>query len=63
MDDQKKKEKKAPYMKEQMAQADLEKRSQYFERMNGQPQLLSSNKITHYFKKWTAEIDSGVLML
>ena len=40
-------------MKEQIAQADPQKEASAFERMNCQPQLLSSNKITHYFKIWT----------
>ena len=42
-----------------MALADPQKEASTFERMNAQPQLLSSNKITRFFKKWTAE--SGVL--
>ena len=46
-----------------MAQVDPQKEASTFERINGQPQLLSSNKITYYFKKWAAEIDGGVLML
>ena len=35
-------------MKEWMAQADLLKGARMFERMNGRPQLLFSNKLTHY---------------
>ena len=42
-----------------MALADPQKEASTFERMNAQPQFLSSNKITRFFKKWTAE--SGVL--
>ena len=50
-------------MEEYMVPADLEKEASTFERMNGRPQLPSSNKITHFLEKWTAEIDIGVLML
>ena len=51
--------KKAPYMKEQIAQANPQKEASTSERMNDHLQLLSLNKITHYFKIWTAQ--SGVL--
>ena len=37
-------------MKEWMAQADLPKEASTFEKMNGRLNLLSSNKITKYFK-------------
>ena len=42
-----------------IAQANPQKEAGTFERINGQPQLLPSNKITRYFKIWIAE--SGVL--
>ena len=42
---------KCPYMKEWMTQADPVKKASTFERMNGRPQLLSSNKTTHCFKE------------
>ena len=45
-------EKKSPYLKEWMTQADLPKQSSMLERMNDRPQLLSSN-MTHYFEEWT----------
>ena len=35
-----------------MAQADPPKEANTFERMNGRPQLLFSNKITHYLIEW-----------
>ena len=40
-------------MKECMVQADPPKKASMFERMNGQSQLLFSNKMTHYFIEWT----------
>ena len=40
-------------MKEWMAQADRPKGSSTIERMNGRPQPLFSNRVTHYFKEWT----------
>ena len=40
-------------MKEWMAHADPPKETSTFERINGQPQLLFSNKMTHYFTEWT----------
>ena len=43
-------------MKELMAQADPQKGSSTFERTNGRLQLLSSNKMTQYFKEWTTPI-------
>ena len=51
--------KKEPYMKEMIAQADPQKEASTFGRMNGQPQVLSSNKITRFFTIGTDE--SGVL--
>ena len=42
-------------MKDLITQADLQKGANASERMNGQPQLLSSKKITHYFEIWTDE--------
>lgn len=44
--------KKTSYLKEWMAQAGPSKEASTFERMNGRPQSLSSNKMAHYFKKW-----------
>ena len=46
-------------MKGWMAQADRPKEAITFERMNGQPQFLFSNKMTHYFIEWTTP--SGLL--
>ena len=45
-------------MKEWTAQTDSPKTNSTFETVNGQPQLLSSNKMTHYFKEWITE--SGI---
>ena len=45
--------KKSPYMKEWMAQAEPPKEANTVTKMNGPPLLLSSNKTTLYFKKWT----------
>ena len=45
--------KKSPSMKEWMAQADPPKEASTVKKMNGQLLLLSSNKMTHYFKEWT----------
>ena len=45
--------KESPYVKEWMVQADPPKDSGMFKKMNGQLQLLPSNKMIHYFKKWT----------
>ena len=36
-----------------MAQADPQKEASTFERMNGRPQRLFSNKMTHCFIEWT----------
>ena len=44
---------KSPYLKKWMAQTDLPKESSTYERMNARVQLLSSNKVTQYFKEWT----------
>ena len=46
-------------MKECKVQADPPKKASMFERMNGQSQLLFSNKMTHYFIEWTTP--SGLL--
>ena len=46
-------------MKEWMALADPPKEASMFERMNGQPQLLVSNRMTHYFIEWMTP--SGLL--
>ena len=46
-------------MKECMVQADPPKKASMFERMNGQSQLLFSDKMTHYFIEWTTP--SGLL--
>ena len=43
-----------------MTQADPPKEASTFERMNGRPQLLFSNKMTHYFIEWTSG-PSGLL--
>ena len=40
-------------MKEWIAQVDTPKDASTFARMNGRPQLLFSNKSTHYFIEWT----------
>ena len=42
-----------------MAQADPPKEACTVKQMNGRSLLLSSSKMTHYFKEWT--IASGVL--
>ena len=39
-------------MKKWMDQGDPPKEISTVEKMNGQPQLLSPNKIAHYFNKW-----------
>ena len=41
---------KLPYMKEWMAQAGPPKETSTFERINDRLQVLSSNKMTQYFK-------------
>ena len=46
-------------MKEWMAEAYLPKEASKFARMNDLPQLLFSNKMTHYFIEWTTP--SGLL--
>ena len=51
--------KKPPSMKELMAQADPPKEASTVKKMNGRSLLLSSNKMTHYFKEQTNI--SGVL--
>ena len=51
--------KESPSMKEWMAQADPTKEASTVKTMNGRSLLLSSNKMTHYFKEWTNP--SGVL--
>ena len=51
--------KKSPYMKEWMAQADPVKEANTVKQMNGRSLLLSSNKMTLYFKEWTSA--SGAL--
>ena len=43
---------KSPYMKELMAQADPPKEASKFATMNGRPQLLFSNEMTHFFIEW-----------
>ena len=43
-------------MKEWMAQANPPKESSTFERMNNWIQMLSSKKMTQYFKEWTTPI-------
>ena len=48
-------------MKEQIDQAHPQKEAVAFGRMNSQLQLLSSNKITHYFTIWMDK--SGVLKI
>ena len=50
--------KKSPSMKEWMAQADPTKEASTVKKMNGRTLILSSNKMTHYFKEWTTP--SGV---
>ena len=45
--------KKSPYMKKLMAQADPSKEASTVKKMNDRLLLLSSNKMMHYFKKWT----------
>ena len=46
-------------MTEWMSQADPPKEASTVKKMNGRSLLLSSNKMTHYFKEWTTP--SGVL--
>ena len=36
-----------------MAKTDPPKEASLLERMDDRPQLLSSNKMIHYFKEWT----------
>ena len=58
--------KKAPYMKELIDQADPQKEASAFERTNSQMQLLSSNKITHYFTIWmdkSVALKKNILLL
>ena len=50
---------KSPYMKEWMAQADPPKETSKFARINCRPQLVFSNKTTHYFIEYTTP--SGLL--
>ena len=50
---------KSPNMKKWMAQADPPKEASTFERMNDRLQLLSSNRMKHYFKELTTA--SGLL--
>ena len=45
--------KKSSSMKKWMAQGDPQKKSLRSKKMNGWSLLLSSKKMTHYFKKWT----------
>ena len=47
--------KKSPSTKKWMAQADLSEEASTVKKMNGQSLLLSSDKMTHYFKEWTTE--------
>ena len=47
--------KKSPSTKKWMAQADLPEEASTVKKMNGQSLLLSSDKMTHYFKEWTTE--------
>ena len=42
-----------------VAQADRPKGGSTIERMNGRPQPLFSNRVTHYFKEWATP--SGLL--
>ena len=51
--------KKSPYMIEWMAQAAPLREASTVKKMNDRSLLLSLDKITHYFKKWTTT--SGVL--
>ena len=51
--------KKSPYITEWMAQAAPLRETSTAKKMNDRLLLLSLNKITHYFKKWTTT--SGVL--
>ena len=46
-------------MKEWMAHADPPKEASLFERMNGRPQLLFSNKMTHHFIEWMTPGESS----
>ena len=49
-------------MIEWMAQADTPKEDSTFARMNDQPQILFSNKMTHYFIEWIEwATPSGIL--
>ena len=43
----------SPYVKELIAQGDPPKETSTVKEMNGQLILLSSDKMTHYFKEWT----------
>ena len=53
---------KSPYMIEWMAQADTPKEASTFARMNGQPQILFSSKMTRYFIEWIEwATPSGIL--
>ena len=45
--------KKTPYMTEWMAQTDPPKEANTVKKLNGRSLLLSSNKMTLYFKEWT----------
>ena len=40
-------------MKKWMAQGDSTKKVSTVKKINGRSLILSSNKMTHYFKKWT----------
>ena len=51
--------KKSPSMKKWMVKVILQKKSVWSKKMNGRSLLLSSNKMTHYFKEWTTP--GGVL--
>ena len=51
--------KKSTFIKEWMTQADPPKVASITKEMNDRSLLLSSNKMTHYFKEWTTP--SGVL--
>ena len=44
--------KKSPYMKEWMVQSNPPKEASTVRKINGRSLLLSSNKMTHYFKEW-----------
>ena len=51
--------KKSPSMRKWMAQGDPPKEISTVKKMNGRSLLLSSNKMTQYFKEWTTP--GGVL--